>query len=168
MVHHPKKRFVMEELQVSSRTFVDGSSFCREVCMDYLTRRSVLLGGEGVTVEIDERKYNRGRRIEGQWIFGGYERGSGNVFIVPVLDRTTDTLLKLIRPVLRECPPPFSEPARFLAAVSPVAFTRGHRGRLARPLLPPTSTSREIFRLMALEFVQPFLAPFRRFLPLPC
>ncbi|XP_031338637.1 uncharacterized protein LOC116167416 [Photinus pyralis] len=76
MVHHSKK---MEELQVSSRTFVDWSSFCREVCMHYLTRRSVLLGGEGVTVEIDEakigkRKYNRGRRIEDQWIFGGYER----------------------------------------------------------------------------------------------
>ncbi|XP_031351794.1 uncharacterized protein LOC116177070 isoform X2 [Photinus pyralis] len=66
LVHHPKKRFIMEELQVSSRTFVD-----------------------------------RGRRIEGQWIFGGYERGSGNVFIVPVPDRTTDTLLNLIRDHIR-------------------------------------------------------------------
>ncbi|KAB0801580.1 hypothetical protein PPYR_03766, partial [Photinus pyralis] len=52
----------------------------------YITRRSVLLGGEGVTVEIDEakrgkRKYNRGRRIEGQWVFGGIERGSKNCFL---------------------------------------------------------------------------------------
>uniref|UniRef100_A0A1Y1MZV5 Uncharacterized protein n=1 Tax=Photinus pyralis TaxID=7054 RepID=A0A1Y1MZV5_PHOPY len=31
LVHHPKKRFIMEELQVSSRTFVDWSSFCREI-----------------------------------------------------------------------------------------------------------------------------------------
>ncbi|KAB0800518.1 hypothetical protein PPYR_06258 [Photinus pyralis] len=82
----------MEELQVSSRTFVDWSSFCR--------------GGEGVTVETDEakigkRKYNRGRRIEDQWIFGDYERGSGNVFILPVPDRTTDTLLELIREHIR-------------------------------------------------------------------
>ncbi|XP_031337372.1 uncharacterized protein LOC116168438 [Photinus pyralis] len=74
--------------------------------MDYLTRRSVLLGGEGVTVETDEakigkRKYNRGRRIEDQWIFGDYERGSGNVFILPVPDRTTDTLLELIREHIR-------------------------------------------------------------------
>lgn len=41
-----------------------------------------------VIVEIDEskfgrRKYNRGR-VEGQWLFGGFLRGTGRVFIVPV------------------------------------------------------------------------------------
>jgi len=40
------------------------------------------LCGSGVVVEIDEakighRKYNRGRSVDGFWVFGGFERGSG-------------------------------------------------------------------------------------------
>lgn len=45
-----------------------------------------------MTVEIDEskfgkRKYHRGHAVDGTWVFGGYERGSGRVFMVPVEDR---------------------------------------------------------------------------------
>ncbi|KCZ79723.1 hypothetical protein H312_02894 [Anncaliia algerae PRA339] len=37
------------------------------------------IGGEGVVVELGEskfgkRKYNRGHRVEGAWVFGGVER----------------------------------------------------------------------------------------------
>ena len=44
-------------------------------------------------VEIDEskfdkRKYNRGRNVKGQWVFGGVERGSGKTFLAAVHDRT--------------------------------------------------------------------------------
>ncbi|KAG8227915.1 hypothetical protein J437_LFUL011843 [Ladona fulva] len=40
-----------------------------------------MLGGEGKVVEIDEskfgkRKFNRGRLVEGKWVFGGIERGT--------------------------------------------------------------------------------------------
>jgi len=61
-----------------------------------------MLGGPGKIVEIDEakigkRKYNRGRTLRGQWVFGGYERDSGRIFIIPVEDRTAETLLKEIR-----------------------------------------------------------------------
>ncbi|GFR28436.1 nuclease HARBI1 [Trichonephila clavata] len=40
------------------------------------------IGGEGKIVEVDEsqfgkRKYNRRHAMEGQWVFGGVERGSG-------------------------------------------------------------------------------------------
>ena len=61
--------------------------------MFWAEKRSEKLGGPGRTVEIDEakigrRKYNRGRLIKGQWIFGGYERDSKKIFIVPVEDRT--------------------------------------------------------------------------------
>lgn len=60
---------MMEELQISSNTFVDWSSFCREVCMEWANGQSQKLGGPGKIVEIDEakfgrRKYHRGRIIE--------------------------------------------------------------------------------------------------------
>lgn len=53
-------------------------------------------------MEIDEtlltrRKYNRGRLVGEQWIFGGIERGSGKIFVVPVERRNADTLLPLIQ-----------------------------------------------------------------------
>lgn len=43
------------------------------------------LGDLGVIVEIDESKfgkckYHRGHHVEDQWIFGGYERGTGKFF----------------------------------------------------------------------------------------
>jgi len=55
------------------------------------------MGGPLKVVEIDEaktrkRKYNRGRLIKGQWVFGGIERGSGLAFVIPVEDRTADTV----------------------------------------------------------------------------
>ena len=39
------------------------------------------------------RKYHRGHPVKGQWVFGGVERESGKTFLVPVQDRTADTLL---------------------------------------------------------------------------
>lgn len=70
--------------------------------IDHLKRHGERIGGPGEIVEIDEakfgkRKYNRGRNIEGQWILGGIERGSGRSFLVPVRDRTARTLIRLIR-----------------------------------------------------------------------
>jgi len=41
--------------------------------------------------------YNRGRLVKGHWIFGGYERDSRKIFIVPVEDRTEETLLACIK-----------------------------------------------------------------------
>ena len=45
-------------------------------------------------VEIDEskfgkRKYNRGRMVDGHWVFGGIERGTTKSFMVVVDDSTT-------------------------------------------------------------------------------
>ncbi|KAJ8930186.1 hypothetical protein NQ314_017050 [Rhamnusium bicolor] len=53
-----------------------------------------LIGGEGKIVEIDEtkigkRKYNKGRYLEGQWVFGGIERGSRKFFLMTVGVHTT-------------------------------------------------------------------------------
>ena len=57
-------------------------------------------------VEIDEskfgrRKYHRGRYVEGHWVFGGTERGSGNAFMVEVQARDAQTLLPIIRQHIR-------------------------------------------------------------------
>jgi transposase-like protein len=58
-------------------------------------------GGPNKTVEIEEskfgrRKYHRGHPVKGQWVFDGVERESGKTFLVPVLDRTADTLKAVI------------------------------------------------------------------------
>lgn len=86
-VPHPKQQLMMDELECSSRTVVDWCNFCREVCSTWAERQDFHIGGVGKTVEIDEskigkRKYNRGRRVEGQWVFGGVERESSKYNII--------------------------------------------------------------------------------------
>ena len=67
---------------------------------DYL-RFDTKIGGPGLVVEIDEskfgkRKYNKGHRVEGCWVFGGVERGTGRFFAVPVPNRKKTTLKAII------------------------------------------------------------------------
>ena len=55
-----------------------------------------------MTVEIDESKFgktkfNRGRYIEGQWVFGGICSQTKACFLVPVGQGDKDTLLPIIR-----------------------------------------------------------------------
>ena len=63
---------------------------------------SVKLRGHNKIVEVNEskfgrRKCHRGHPVKGQWVFGGVERESGRTFLVPVPDRTADTLVAIIR-----------------------------------------------------------------------
>lgn len=87
---------------MSPNTVCDWSNFIRESLEDWCIKNSKpQLGGPGVIVEIDEakfgkRKYNRGRIVEGQWLFGGFERNSKNIFVEAVPDRTFATLLAII------------------------------------------------------------------------
>jgi transposase-like protein len=65
-----------------------------------------MIGGVGKVVEVDEskfgrRKYHRGRYVKGQWVFGGVESGSGRTFLVTVNDRSTETLIGLIKKWIR-------------------------------------------------------------------
>lgn len=60
------------------------------------------LGGTGDIVEIDEskfgrRKYNRGHRIDGVWVFGCVERKTKKILLIPVERRTKEILLTIIR-----------------------------------------------------------------------
>jgi hypothetical protein len=73
-----------------------------EKLLVYFEGCSEKIGGPNKTVEIDEskfgrRKYHRGDPVKGQWVFGGVERESGKTFLVPVPDRTADTLIGVIR-----------------------------------------------------------------------
>ena len=84
------------ESGISEHSIVDWFQFCRNVCVDLLDselglgRGSDIVGGPGVTVEIDEskfgkRKYNRGKHIDGVWVFGGIERDNkANCFLLCV------------------------------------------------------------------------------------
>ena len=87
---------------LSVHTVADWGMFCRETMLVFLECSYVKIGGPNKTVEIDEskfgwRKYHRGHPIKSQWVFGGVERESGETFLVPVPDRTADTLMTIIR-----------------------------------------------------------------------
>ncbi|EFN64067.1 Uncharacterized transposase-like protein HI1328.1, partial [Camponotus floridanus] len=69
---------------------------------DWWIQNKTQIGGKGIVVEIDEakfgrRKYNRGRLITGQWIFGGVERNTKKMFIIPVPSRKAEVLQPLIK-----------------------------------------------------------------------
>lgn len=102
-------RIIKIQLDIgSNNTLTDWASFCREVISVRSNLHSTLfwqvvfnafitlstpLGGEGEIVEIDEskfskRKFHRGKRVEGCWVFGGFQRSNGAVFMVPVEDRS--------------------------------------------------------------------------------
>ncbi|XP_028412951.1 uncharacterized protein LOC114535832 [Dendronephthya gigantea] len=90
------------ETDVSGNTVVDWDSFCREICEVNYLECEEKIGGPGKRVQIDEskfgkRKYHRGHRVEGQWVFGGIEEGSWKSFMMAVEDRSEATLLPIIK-----------------------------------------------------------------------
>ena len=96
--------FVIHETGLSNHTVVDFYNFLREVCSVILQEQSEAIGGPGKIAEIDEskfgkRKYNRGKRVDGVWVFGGIERDSTppKPFFVPVSDRSAATLIPIIK-----------------------------------------------------------------------
>ena len=65
-------------------------------------QESKQIGGLGIHVEIDEskfgkRKYYRGKRVKGQWVFGGRETNDkSKVFMALIKKRNAKTLLPII------------------------------------------------------------------------
>lgn len=94
--------FLEKQLMWSPNTVVDWKNFLRDVCMEELIANPEPLGGPGKIVEIDEskfgkRKYNRGRLLTGQWVFGIVEKDTNKVVMFSVTDRSTATLLPIIQ-----------------------------------------------------------------------
>lgn len=90
--------------KLSNETIADWLSYCREICSQIVARETPkLIGGRGLTVEVDEskfgkRKYNKGRHVEGQWVLGGICRETGDIFLAtcPNNKRDATTLLDII------------------------------------------------------------------------
>ncbi|XP_058986215.1 uncharacterized protein LOC131806266 [Musca domestica] len=97
---------ILRETRIDKRTGVDWKNFCREVVVFSSFQTHLQIGSPGKIVEIDEykigrRKFHRGHAVEGQWVFGGVERETNKCFIVPVEDRSKQTLLPLIKKYIR-------------------------------------------------------------------
>ena len=103
-------------IQTSWETVCDYKHYCRDVCFKIVSELSSdQIGGNGLTVEIDESKfgktkYHKGRYIKGQWIFGGICRETKQFFVTPVDKRDSATLIPIklsrIRPgskIISDC-----------------------------------------------------------------
>ena len=89
-------------IQTSWETVCDYKHYCHDVCFNIVSELSSdQIGGNGLTVEIDESKfgktkYHKGRYIKGQWIFGGICRETKQFFVTPVDKRDSATLIPII------------------------------------------------------------------------
>ena len=98
---------IMKEVGLCRRTLVEWTHFFRECCLIMLIENSQQIGGPGVEVEIDEskfgkRKYHKGKRVEGQWVFGGREKNNkSKVFMIPVKKRDEKTLMPIIKKFIK-------------------------------------------------------------------
>ena len=89
----------------SDGTSVNYSQYIRDIMSQKMADviNHVLLNGE---IEIDEsafgcvRKYGRGHSVAPQiWIFGLVERLTNHLYLFPVMDRTEETVVKIIEKV---------------------------------------------------------------------
>lgn len=82
--------------------------YYRQLVASSIETDDAVIGGDGVTIEVDEskfgkRKHHRGHRVEGVWVIGGVERTPArNMFAEVVYDRSAltirDVLVRRVRP----------------------------------------------------------------------
>ena len=98
----------VKQLTTSMETVTDYKRYCRDVCFNVvLDESSDKIGGVGKTVEIDESKfgkmkYHKGRKIEGQWVFGGICREDKTMFLYTVEKRDKSHLIPIIKSRIAE------------------------------------------------------------------
>lgn len=95
-------KLITRQCQINKNTAVSWSKLFRNILKKQLVQSAPMIGGPGKVVEIDEskfgkRKYHRGHRVEGCWVFGGVERESGRAFMIPVKKRSAAYLIPIIR-----------------------------------------------------------------------
>ncbi|KAI6656125.1 hypothetical protein LOD99_1458 [Oopsacas minuta] len=95
-----------ENLGWSKSTITDWKNYMRDICVTRYLSYLEHIGGPGEIVEIDESKFghhkhSRGRLLSGQWVFGGVCRGTSDMFMIPVADRSASTLIPLVNEFIR-------------------------------------------------------------------
>ena len=100
IIRNVPSSMIETEYSVQSEARRNWYKLCREVIVWHVEMTSEKIGGEGKVVDeskFGRRKYHRGHHVRGQWVFGEVERGSGKTFLVPVADRTADSLVTIIK-----------------------------------------------------------------------
>jgi len=92
---------IHKEHHFGSDTIAAWGLFRRETMLMYMEGCFEKIGSPTKTVEINEskfgrRKYHRSHPVKEQCVFGGVERDPGKTFLVPVPDKTANTLMALI------------------------------------------------------------------------
>lgn len=92
-----------QESRVNLSTITDIFTLLRKACETYLMDSELEpIGGADHIVEIDEtlvsrKKYHKGREVKENWIFGGIDRTTNELFAFLVENRKADTLLDVIK-----------------------------------------------------------------------
>jgi ISXO2-like transposase domain len=95
-------RYSIEATGHSSTTVCSIHQYFRELVSDSVEIEDVIIGGQGIVIEIDEtklgkRKYNRGHPVEGVWVVGGVERTpERRVFLAKIEVRNRESLFEII------------------------------------------------------------------------
>lgn len=98
---------ICEKVSHSNAAVTKVLTLVRKAIHAFMDSASPILGNESI-VEIDEtliakkRKYNKGREVNAQWLFGAIEREGGHLFLKTVDNRDAKTLGNLIKDHINE------------------------------------------------------------------
>lgn len=110
------------------KTICDWLSFLREICVCYFINHPQTIGGVNCVVECDEallvkRKYNLGRRVREQWVFMMYDVALKLGVILPVENRTSETLIPLMQQYILPGSVIYTDSALVYRCLSELGFT---------------------------------------------
>jgi transposase-like protein len=94
---------ILEQTKHSTESVSAAIRFFREAVSSCNFEEDVVIGGQGVVVEVDESKfgkvkYGHGHRVEGVWVVGGVERTADRrIFLKVVPDRSAATLTAILQ-----------------------------------------------------------------------
>lgn len=89
------------ELDITYETAMNCARFCSEVILQSFLQNPQKIGGPDKIIEIYETKLGKvkcyeGDDAEGSFVFGGFERGTGKIFMVIVKQHDSDNLIPII------------------------------------------------------------------------
>lgn len=100
IVKGTRARDIESEYYFATNTLADYRQYVREVVTEYLISKSEKIGGTGKVVELGESKFGKRKKgkvkIEEVYFFGGFEQGSGKVFLVASEDNSLEMVTSAI------------------------------------------------------------------------